>query len=205
MKEIAAALFKFQQEVGKVKKDATNPFFKSKYATLSNVLEVIKEPLEKAKLVIAQSPNSQFNETVLVTKIIHVDSGELIESAYPLNPVKNDPQGIGSAITYARRYALVSMLCLDVDDDDGNAASKPTPSEQQAFKEQVQGAQKLKIVPAKIVTEGPLRQEQLKLIEFYIKKLGKSGAGILIDYSVSELKDLTSKQAVEVISSLEKE
>lgn len=142
MKEIAAALFKFQQEVGKVTKDANNPFFKSKYATLSNVLEVIKEPLEKAKLVVVQTPDYGN----LYTQIIHVDSGEFIESHYPLKPVKEDPQAMGSAITYARRYALVSMLCLDVDDDDdGNAATKtvqPTASEQQAFKEQVQGAQK---------------------------------------------------------------
>lgn len=201
MKEIAAALFKFQQEVGKVKKDATNPFFKSKYATLSNVLEVIKGPLEKSNLVVVQSPTDC---TTLVTKIIHVESGELIESAYPLNPVKNDPQGIGSAITYARRYALVSMLCLDVDDDDGNAASKPTESEQQAFKQQVEGSRP-KIAPAKIVTEGPVRQEQLKLIAFYLKKLNRLDAGILVDYSISELKDLTSKQAVEVITNLEKE
>lgn len=205
MKEIAAALFKFQQEVGKVKKDATNPFFKSKYATLSNVLEVIKKPLEKAGLVVTQLPNGDSLET----HVIHIESGEEVVCSYLLNAVKQDPQGVGSAITYARRYSLISIFQLDCDeDDDGNAATKPvqpTPSEQQAFKEQVQGAQKPKIVPAKIVTEGPLRQEQLKLIEFYMKKLGKSGAGILIDYSVSELKDLTSKQAVEVINKLEKE
>jgi len=205
MKEIAAALFKFQQEVGKVTKDATNPFFKSKYATLSNVLEVIKEPLDNAKLVVVQSPDYG----ILNTRVVHVDSGEFIESKYPLKPVKEDPQAMGSAITYARRYALVSMLCLDVDDDDdGNAATKtvqPTASEQQAFKEQVQGAQKPRMSPAKIPTKGPVREEQLKLITFYLNKLNKLDAGILIKYSISELKDLTSEQAVEVINNLEKE
>ncbi len=151
MKEIAAALFKFQQEVGKVTKDALNPFFKSKYATLSNVLEVIKEPLKKCGLVIVQSPTfgtaGAQDTYFLKTEIIHAESGHSIESFYMLNPVKNDPQSIGSAITYARRYAIVAMLCLDVDDDDdGIAASKPqpTPSEQQAFKEQVDGASKPK-------------------------------------------------------------
>jgi len=207
MKEIAAALFKFQQEVGKVKKDATNPFFKSKYATLSNVLDVIREPLNKCNLVVTQSPFGG-DEPTLSTKIIHAESGEYILSDYPLMLVKNDPQSMGSAITYARRYALVSMLCLDVDDDDdGNAATKavqPTQSEQQAFREQIQGSRP-KIAPAKIITEGPVRQEQLKLISFYLKKLNRLDVAILVDYSVSELKDLTSKQAVEVINNLEKE
>ena len=204
MKEIAAALFKFQQEVGKVTKDATakGTAFSYRYATLSNVLEVIREPLAKANLVVVQSPDNGD----LFTQIIHVESGEFVESHYQLTPVKNDPQSVGSAITYARRYALVSMLCLDVDDDDdGNAATKPTPSEQQAFREQVQGAQKPKISPAKIITEGPARQEQIKLIYFYLGKLNRLDAKILIDYSVSELKDLTSEQAVEVINNLEKE
>ncbi len=204
MKEIATALFKFQQEVGKVTKDATNPFFHNKYATLSSVLEAVKKPLEKANLVVVQSPSI----STLYTKIIHTESGEFVDGHYSLLPVKNDPQSMGSAITYARRYALVSMLCLDVDDDDdGNAASKPqpTPSEQQAFKEQVHGSQQPKISPAKIVTKGPVREEQLRLINFYLRKLNKLDAGILIDYSISELKDLTSAQAVEVINKLEKE
>lgn len=152
MKEIAAALFKFQQEIGKISKDGKNPVYNSKYATLSNVLEIIKEPLKNAGLVVFQSPSP----TSLQTQILHVESGKSIVSEFPLSPTiivlekteagkkttttSQDPQSVAKAITYARRYALVSMLCLDVDDDDdGNAASKPTASEQQAFKEQVKG------------------------------------------------------------------
>lgn len=120
IKEIANALCKFQQEVGKVKKDSKNPYFKSKYASLADILDVIQKPLSECGLSIMQMPKG---ENELETMLMH-NSGEWILSSYAMRPVKNDPQSIGSCITYQRRYAIGSILNLNIDDDDdANKAS----------------------------------------------------------------------------------
>ena len=120
MKELTKALVAFRAECPSIGKDSVNPHFKSNYASLSNILEVIVPVLTKHGLMVVQAPN----EGNLDTTIMHV-SGESIKASMPLNPSKNDPQGMGSAITYARRYALGGMLSLNIDDDDdGNMASQ---------------------------------------------------------------------------------
>jgi hypothetical protein len=137
MKELAKALSVFHEEMGTVQKDANNPFFKSKYAPLETILPAIKEPLKKAGLVFTQAPTHIIFTTkmssgehfisfssALKTTIIHIETGDRIEETTPLLLTKQDPQGQGSAITYMRRYMLVSMLGLNCDeDDDGNKAS----------------------------------------------------------------------------------
>lgn len=121
IKEIATALHAFQAGMGKIKKEENNPFFKSKYASLANIIDAVQKPLADAGLTYSQFPD----EESLTTILMHT-SGEWMASSYKLAPVKNDPQGWGSAITYARRYALSGILGLNVDDDDdGNAASEP--------------------------------------------------------------------------------
>lgn len=120
IKQIAAALVGFHKEVGKISKDSTNPFFKSKYASLSNILDGISEPLNSNGLTIVQFPE---NETGLTTRLIHV-SGEWMESTYHMKSTKDTPQDKGSAMTYQRRYAIGAILSLNIDeDDDGNKAS----------------------------------------------------------------------------------
>ena len=125
-------LAKAQSEFPLIKKTDKNPFFKSSYAGLPSILEVVLPILHKNGLYISQSPVSNKEEGVGVhTSIIHAESGEVLQGSFLLPLAKNDPQGAGSAITYARRYALVSMLGLNVDeDDDANHASgniaKPT-------------------------------------------------------------------------------
>jgi hypothetical protein len=128
IKNIAGALLKFHAEVGKISKDAKNPFFKSNYASLSNIQDGIREPLQSAGLVYSQLPSG---ENELTTILIHAASGEYMESTYQMTPVKPDPQAKGSAISYARRYALAAILGLNVDDDDGNKASLPKNGKQQ--------------------------------------------------------------------------
>lgn len=124
IKEISGALLSFHKEMGKIFKKESNPFFKSKYADLPAILSAIKEPLEKAELVITQHPT---DENQLTTIIVHTKSGEYMQSTYKMTPAKNDPQGQGSLITYARRYALGAILSLNIDeDDDGNYASGQT-------------------------------------------------------------------------------
>lgn len=120
IKNLAQALTVFHLKMGKIAKDSTNPFFKSKYAGLPSILEAIAIPLNESGLTFTQFPN----EDGLCTTLIHVESGEYMQACFKMLPVKNDPQAQGSAITYTRRYALVSVLGLNVDeDDDGNKAS----------------------------------------------------------------------------------
>lgn len=122
IKAIAAALCNFQNEVGKIKKGETNPFFKSKYASLADILDVIQKPLSNNELAFVQFPEGEHQ---LTTMLLHT-SGEWISATYSMTPAKNDPQGLGSVITYQRRYALGAVLGLNIDDDDdGNAASMP--------------------------------------------------------------------------------
>ena len=122
IKNIAAALQLFHLKMGKVSKSANNPFFKSKYAPLPDILEAISDPLDESGLTFSQFPDGDSLTTILM----HPESGEWIEAAYSMHPVKSDPQSVGSAITYARRYALGAILALNIDeDDDGNKASAP--------------------------------------------------------------------------------
>ncbi len=118
------AFGKAQNEFPLIKKTDKNPFFKSKYAGLPSVLEVVLPILHTNGFYISQSPISDGDKIGVKTRIVHVESGESMEDSFTMTLAKNDPQGAGSAITYARRYALVSMLGLNVDeDDDGNKAS----------------------------------------------------------------------------------
>ena len=136
IKNLAAALITFHLKVETVKKDATNPFFKSKYASLSNILDAISTPLEESGLSFVQFPTGDHG---LTTVLMHADSGEYMQADYTMKPVKDDPQGKGSVITYQRRYALSSILGLNIDeDDDANTAThggkSPAEAEQNAKK-----------------------------------------------------------------------
>jgi hypothetical protein len=125
IKSIGAALLAFQIKADKIGKDAINPFFKSKYASLSHILDAISIPLAEAGLSYSQFPS---NENGLTTILMHPESGEWMMAEYTMRPVKDDPQGRGSSITYQRRYAITAILGLNIDeDDDGNAASTPAP------------------------------------------------------------------------------
>lgn len=122
--ELTKALNSFQGKLKAVKKDAVNPFFKSRYATLDTIWETIREPLSSNGLVLTQTLDQAEGKALLVTTLFHI-SGEWIEGSMPLNPVKDDPQGLGSAISYARRYSLCAMLGVVADeDDDANVATK---------------------------------------------------------------------------------
>lgn len=125
-----------QLEFPKIKKDADNPFFKKKYASLDGILEDILPILHKHALFLVQNPITDGDRIGVHTQIFHSE-GDFIESRFTMALAKNDPQGAGSAITYARRYALVSMLGLSVDDDDGNTASGNTaPKAQQSINQE---------------------------------------------------------------------
>ena len=127
---LASALAKAQAEMGNTAKKATNPHFKKNYADLNQVLEVAKETLPKFGLSIAQFPTECAGGIVGVTTILMHESGEWVQGTATAPIEKSNAQGVGSAITYLRRYALKSVLGIADEDDDGNKASekgKETP------------------------------------------------------------------------------
>lgn len=125
IQNLTKALITFHVKVDTIKKDAKNPFFKSSYASLSNILDATNDALIESGLTIAQFPVGDYG---LETILMH-ESGEWIQANYTMKPVKDDPQSRGSAITYARRYAIAAILSLNIDDDDdGNLATHGTPS-----------------------------------------------------------------------------
>ena len=118
---ISKALIEFQAKMVRVPKDSVNPHFKNKYASLSQIIDSIKKPLNECGLTIVQLPAGDHE---LETILLHT-SGEYIAETYRMTPQRDDPQGLGSAITYQRRYALGAILCLNIDeDDDAEAATK---------------------------------------------------------------------------------
>ncbi len=126
---LAAALVSAQADMPALQRDKLNPHFKSRYLSLESLLEEVLPVLNSHGLALVQLPSFGLGQDgstypALQTMIIHGESGESIETTMLLLAVKSDPQGQGSAITYARRYSLMSMLGLSADeDDDGNAAS----------------------------------------------------------------------------------
>lgn len=142
--ELAAALAKAQGEMGGALKDSANPFFKSKYADLSSVWEACRAPLSKHGLSIVQFPKTEYTGTPepyewtskmgekrygvrvvcvvsVLTRIAHT-SGQWLEDSVSTMLPTGDPQSVGSAITYLRRYALQSVAGVAPEDDDGEAA-----------------------------------------------------------------------------------
>lgn len=127
IKAIAAALVKAQANIHGAVKDSTNPHFKSKYADLSSVMQAVKAPLLDQGIAIVQAVEpSEASEVRLSTMLLHT-SGEYIADTITVPVNKQDAQGYGSALTYARRYGLQSMTGCCPEDDDGNAAARAAP------------------------------------------------------------------------------
>ena len=126
MKSIAAALSKAQAEMGKALKQSENPHFRSKYADLGAVMDACLPALNKHGIAVIQPTIDDDSGRYVETVLIH-DSGEELRCRVPLIVSKNDMQGYGSAVTYARRYGLMCMAGIAPEDDDGNAAAKAAP------------------------------------------------------------------------------
>lgn len=118
--ELAAALAKAQAEMGNAKKSSNNPYFKSKYADLAEVLDTCREALSKNCLSVVQPVGTVNDKTIEVHTMLMHSSGQWISSTMNIPMVKLDPQAAGSAITYARRYSLAAMVGIAQADDDAN-------------------------------------------------------------------------------------
>lgn len=127
----AKAFVAAQKATEAVKKAATNPHFKNKYADLSEVVEATVPALNANGIAVIQSPSFDGDLVSVTTVMVH-ESGASVTGILSMRPTKMDPQGVGSAITYARRYALLAMTGAAPEDDDGNAASQakaPPPAD----------------------------------------------------------------------------
>jgi len=124
--KLFAALAKAQAEMGAVAKDSTNPHFKNRYASLAACIEATKI-LNKHGIAVVQPPAAHGPDGVLVATILGHESGEWLRGELYMPATKKDPQGFGSALSYARRYCLCSTANLATDDDDGTAATRPEP------------------------------------------------------------------------------
>lgn len=120
---IAAALVEVQSEMQKVSKDAKNPFFNSKYADLTSIIDSTRPVLTKHGISVLQLPIPDRDGIVLQTMLMHSSGEWIADEGLHLPAAKNDPQGFGSAVTYARRYALATVLGVAQEDDDANSAT----------------------------------------------------------------------------------
>lgn len=129
IKQLSAALLKAQRSIKFAAKDAKNPHFKSTYADLPAVIDAIKPALNDAGIVFLQTFSPSETGFIAVTTRLMHETGEWIEDTATVPLPKSDPQGYGSAATYARRYSLAAITGLYQDDDDGNAASNTKPAQ----------------------------------------------------------------------------
>jgi len=125
MKHIAQALLQAQKNIKNALKDAKNPHFKNDYATLESVIDAVKDQANACGILIVQGTGADEHGQYVNTSLIHAESGESISSKTYLMLDKVNMQGMGSAITYGRRYSLASLFCITQADDDGNQASHP--------------------------------------------------------------------------------
>ena len=162
-------LFNLQQEIGTISKDAKNPFYKSKYFDVNSLINQLQPLLKSHRLLLLQP----IEEDLVYSKIICVDGGGSVISALKL-PELNDPQKLGSAITYYRRYTLASLLGLQAVDDDGNLGSGKVESqvEKKWLNENTKEfSQVVERLQAKTITAQQLKQYYRISNELYEKLL----------------------------------
>ena len=133
---VSKALMIAKKQMGPVFKDATNPYYKSKYASLGAFIDATDSALTDNGILLFQCVGHENEKPVLFTTLTHAESGQWIRSSAPLINKSGDSQGLGSAITYMRRYSLCAMLgiCAD-EDDDGNKSIKPEKTKKEKQEE----------------------------------------------------------------------
>ena len=168
IKELATALCLAQAAMGGAVKESKNPFFKSSYADLTSVIKVVKEPFADNGLSFVQLPVSGETYVGVTTMLMHT-SGEWLQSEYMLPMTKRDPQAAGSAITYARRYALQSLAGIPSVDDDGELGmfrSGPPANTEPDMSLEGMASQPAE-VPKKRVDKSLIQRSMVALVEAY--------------------------------------
>lgn len=205
--ELAKALSAFQGEVKQPMKDKDNPFFKSKYVPLENVVEAITEISAKHGLSFIQLPTNLEDKVGIATLLMH-SSGEWIETE-PIyaKPAKNDAQATGSVITYLKRYSLAAVFGITSDeDDDGNSASHQGHSNQSNRQHTQKPADPSPV--SNLITDAQTKALKAKLTNIY-KETGQDAAAIYTSATKhlgisKSTKELTKAEASKVIDYLSK-
>lgn len=157
--KLAEALAKAQGEMGAAKKGKTNPHFRSRYADLASVWEAIREPLAENGLSVVQQTSTSRDGVRVLTTLMHA-SGEWVRDSCWLPVTQQTPQAYGSALTYARRYSLASVVgvCSE-EDDDANAASEKRPSQRSEGRTEKRAEKPASSPPASAASGGTLDAE----------------------------------------------
>lgn len=143
MKQIASALVKAQKAFGPALKSSSNPHFRSRYADLAACVEAVIDGLNSNGIMLMQQTHECADGVIVETMFIH-ESGETLSAGKLHVPAaKQDPQGYGSALTYARRYSLMAACGIAPEDDDGNAASRKPAIDPAPYLKQVAQAEHL--------------------------------------------------------------
>ena len=124
--KVLPALFNVKKKLRPMVKDSANPFFKSKYLELSDILTNLEPLLHEEGLFLTQATIVREGATLVINRVTHAESCQFAESEFPAETATADPQKLGSAVSYARRYGVQSLLALNSVDDDANAASGKT-------------------------------------------------------------------------------
>lgn len=169
-----SALAAAQAEMGRARKDSTNPHFRSSYADLASVMDACMPALTRHGIAVIQPPGEDEMGRYVKTILTHSETGETVECRVPLIVAKNDMQGFGSAVTYARRYGLMSMAGVAPDDDDGNAAAEAPPKEERRA-----GPSKAAIDTATASLSGAESLDQLKDIWSGLPKPVQSSPAVI--------------------------
>ncbi|MGZ2591144.1 ERF superfamily protein [Staphylococcus borealis] len=194
--ELNKALANFHKELKQPMKDANNPFFKSKYVPLENVVEAIDDVAPKFGLTYSQYPVTTDDGKVGISTVLLHESGEFIE--YPpatTKPDKNTPQGVGSALTYMRRYSLSAVFGITSDqDDDGNEASGNAKAKQTSNKN---------VQMASAQTIGTLKKEVIEFTNL-IKGTKKEAPQYIVEqkFGINNY-NLTENKAVQIINNIQ--
>lgn len=191
---LASALLEVQKNLPSLPKDATNPHFKNKYVSLETLLTKVIPVLNEQGLVFVQHPTTLDGQPALRTRIIHAASGEFEEDTMYLLG-KDDPQGQGAALTYARRYAMTAVLGLGGDpDDDGNRANgQPVATPESVRAELADKPTDRQIKAGHTIADKLIKAGAFTNAEF-IESLGKEyGTEHLSELSKGQISDLLSR------------
>jgi hypothetical protein len=177
----AKAFITAQRATEAVKKASTNPAFKSRYADLAVVVEAVIPALNESGIAVIQSPSFD-GDLVSVTTVLLHESGASVTGTLSMRPTKMDPQGVGSAITYARRYALLAMAGAAPEDDDGQAASQPGNDR---------------------APTPPISQDQADALRLEIEAVGADPAKFLAFFKIKALEAMPAGRWNEAVALLE--
>jgi hypothetical protein len=177
----AIAFIAAQKATEAVKKASTNPAFKSRYADLAVVVEAVIPALNESGIAVIQSPSFD-GDLVSVTTVLLHESGSSVTGTLSMRPTKMDPQGVGSAITYARRYALLGMAGAAPEDDDGHAASQPGNDR---------------------APTPPISQDQADSLRVEIEAVGADPAKFLAFFKIKSLQAMPAGRWNEAVAMLE--